>query len=217
MTYFRHLSHSFVPFFTIDLQSYEGGAPEQLSEFISRNVNERSSDGGPFGTVLKLVAVAAAVAGGALIVSKFNHSNKGIESTGDAHDSKDAILDLKKRILTAQGRLRALEKANRGKQARAQRKLIEQLTAQCRVLERRGDSSAKTTKGAAKGGGLPIHALAPDIAATSDSLDLSKGSRAPILTDLETISRLKWRKRRGEVLYSDEEEVLQSEPVPDVA
>ena len=66
-----------------------------MSEFISRNVNEHSRGGGPLSTVLKLAAVAVAVAGGALIVSKFNNSNRRTDESGEtAQESKDAVLDL---------------------------------------------------------------------------------------------------------------------------
>jgi hypothetical protein len=96
----------------------------------------------------------------------------------------------------AEARLRAAERAGRGKAVRAQRRLLEQLRAQQRALERgaataraRADGDAAPPGGAGggrrRGGGGPSGEL-----------------------DADAVARARGRRRRGEALYSDEEELI---------
>jgi hypothetical protein len=89
----------------------------------------------------KLVVMAAAAAG-AGIAYVFARGDQSTESI--AQNARNEILSIKQRIVTAQGRLKNLEKANRGKQAKVQRKLIEQLNAQRRALERTQQNAEKS-------------------------------------------------------------------------
>lgn len=186
--------------------SYEGGTPDQLNEFIARNIKEYSSSGGPLALALKLAAAAAIVAGGTFLAVRYS-SGKEDETSIDAGGE---ILELKKRIMVAQGRLRVMEKANRGKQARAQRKLIEQLNAQVRLLERKDQATGKagsagTAGGGTQGKGGAAGAGAGRGAAAAAGSNTRRGRRE---LSIEDLARLRRRKARGDVLYSDEEDTL---------
>ena len=206
---------------------YEGGAVDKLTEFISLNLKEYNVGGGPLSILLKLTAAVALVAGGTLLATKLNNTMNNNQGTGSGgggggnsntnnnkQDMSGQILDLKKRIMTAQGRLRNLEKANRGKQARAQRKLIEQLRAQVRSLEKKennaninmhASSQHSGSGGGAKGAGK--HGEKNGRGAGSGDGD---GSGRPRGMRYDDVMRLRRKKARGEVLYSDEEDVLET-------
>jgi hypothetical protein len=186
-------------------QTYTGGAPDQLQQFIQRNVNEYCvGGGGPLATLAKLAAAALLVLGGALLYGRLRREGEGEEGGGGGGGGEaggSQVLDLKKRIVAAQGKLRALEKANRGKQARAQRKLLERLQAQRRAAER-GQQAARAkgdaAEAAAGGGG-----------AARPAGGRRRGPReAAGEHDVDAVARLRRRKRLGEALYSDEEDVL---------
>ena len=113
------------------VDSYEGTAPSAMREFVDRNIKDHLGSG--MALWQKLIVVAAAVAGAGLAYV-FAQGDQSTESI--AQNARSEILSIKQRIVTAQGRLKNLEKANRGKQAKVQRKLIEQLNAQRRALER---------------------------------------------------------------------------------
>ena len=152
------------------------------------------------------MAGAAAGAGLAYVHAQGNQSTEAI-----AQNARDEILNIKQRIVTAQGRLKNLEKANRGKQAKVQRKLIEQLNAQRRALERTQQNAerkdekvvaAAAAAAAASGrGGTGEHAKGRGSGGGSGS-----GSRSGLSFD--ELARLRYKKRQGEVLYSDEEDAL---------
>jgi hypothetical protein len=177
---------------------------DKLSEFIGANLAEFSPAGGPLAVALKLIAAAALVAGGALLATRLGGGNSD-SSSGTGLTPADQILDLKQRIMTAQGRLRNCERANRGKQARVQRKLIEQLTAQVRQLEKRDGVKAAAAaggkggeKGSGGGGG-----------GNEGGSGSGKGGRKGPALSLEDLARLRRRRARGEVLYSDEEDAIE--------
>lgn len=116
-----------------------------------------------------------------------------------------------------------MERANRGKQARAQRKLIEQLNVQVRALEKAsgktsGGSEAPT--GAAAGGrkegqsGTAGATVAGGSAGGGGGTGASHRGRGGHGLDLDDLARLRRRKLRGDVLYSDEEDILVSLDTP---
>lgn len=177
------------------MQRYEGSIPLEVENFISDSLKRFSKSEGPVSKVFKVMALIAALAGGALVAKKITNGGDG-----EPIDLKQQILELKRRIGTAQERLRVLENANRGKQARAQRALLGSLRAQCQILERqqRGMESKRAkmaTKGS-KGNG-------------SEPEPMERQTRGKALT-LEQVARLRTRKRRGDVLYSDEEDALEA-------
>jgi len=180
------------------VDSYEGTAPSAMRDFVNRNIREYCSRGMALWQKLFLVAAAAAGAGLAYVHAQGNQSREAI-----AQNARDEILNIKQRIVTAQGRLKNLEKANRGKQAKVQRKLIEQLNAQRRALERTQQNAEKKDEkvvaaAAASGrGGTGEHAK---------GRGSGSGSRSGLSFD--ELARLRYKKRQGEVLYSDEEDAL---------
>jgi len=188
------------------VDSYEGTAPSAMRDFVNRNIREYCSRGLALWQKLFLVAAAAAGAGLAYVHAQGNQSTEAI-----AQNARDEILNIKQRIVTAQGRLKNLEKANRGKQAKVQRKLIEQLNAQRRALERTQQNAerkdekvvaAAAAAAAASGrGGTGEHAKGRGSGGGSGS-----GSRSGLSFD--ELARLRYKKRQGEVLYSDEEDAL---------
>ena len=188
------------------MDKYEGGTPAQLSEFITRNIKEYSSSGGPLALLLKLTAAAALLAGGMFFAIKYNSSKEETASL----DATSEILELKKRISIAQGRLRNMEKANRGKQARGQRKLIAQLNAQVRLLEKKDQASGKGSgaagAGAPKGKGAAGAGAATGAAGKAAAGAINRRPKRELT--VEDIARLRRRRARGDVLYSDEEDVL---------
>jgi len=169
-----------------------------MRDFVNRNIREYCSRGMALWQKLFLVAAAAAGAGLAYVHAQGNQSREAI-----AQNARDEILNIKQRIVTAQGRLKNLEKANRGKQAKVQRKLIEQLNAQRRALERTQQNAEKKDEkvvaaAAASGrGGTGEHAK---------GRGSGSGSRSGLSFD--ELARLRYKKRQGEVLYSDEEDAL---------
>jgi len=172
------------------VDAYAGTAPSEMRNFIEKNIKEYSrSTGMPSWQRLLLGATALVGAGAAWWMS----SNGGASKESVAQTAREQILDIKQRIVTAQGRLKNLEKANRGKQAKVQRKLIEQLNAQRRALER--TQQAAETKSHGKSNESSEHV------SQKTSLLLEK-------TSLDDIARLRRRKREGDVLYSDEEDIL---------
>jgi hypothetical protein len=205
------------------VDTYEGGNLEQVNDLIARNLKEYDVSGGPLATALKIIAAAALIAGGTLVAKHFapDKPDNGIV------DPSTQILELKKRIMAAQGRLRNMERANRGKQARAQRKLIEQLNVQVRALEK---ASGKVSAGNNNSSGASIEATGAEATVggvrreghsgggggSSGTSTVVGGSRrgAPSHRkgghglDLDDVARLRRRKLRGEVLYSDEEDIL---------
>jgi len=134
------------------------------------------------------MGVAAFVGGGiAVWITQQQH---GASSGGQSESTKKQILDIKQRIVIAQSRLKNMEKANRAKQARAQRRLIDQLNAQRRALERSQTAAERSSQ----------HGKNADMSATQDE-KISHMS-------FDDIARLRHKKLAGEVLYSDEEDVL---------
>lgn len=177
---------------------------------IARNLKEYDTSGGPLASVLKLIAAAAILAGGTLVAKHFAAD----KSDTVIVDPSTQILELKKRIMAAQGRLRNMERANRGKQARAQRKLIEQLNVQVRALEKAsGKTSAgsEATTSAAAGKNKESQ---PGAAGTVEGGSFggrkssSHRGRGDHGLDLDDLARLRRKKLRGDVLYSDEEDIL---------
>lgn len=166
------------------LQSYTGTAPSEMRDLIERNIKEYcSSSGMPiWSSVLGAIAVVGAAWAASL---KFKASGEHV-----AQNAREQILDIKQRIVTAQARLKNMEKANRGKQAKAQRKLIEQLNAQRRALERTHQAATTKTQ----------NGQVPKAGASRDS--------SLVDVDYDEIARIRYRKRQGEVLYSDEEDIL---------
>ena len=169
---------------------YAGTAPSEMRNFIEKNIKEYcQSTGMPTWQRMMLGAVALAGAGAAWWMSSNGRTSK--ETV--AQTARDQILDIKQRIVTAQGRLKNLEKANRGKQAKVQRKLIEQLNAQRRALER--TQQAAETKSVGKAG------ESPEKGTLKPSAILEK-------TTIDDVARIRHRKRQGYTLYSDEEDIL---------
>ena len=172
------------------MDAYAGTAPSDMRNFIEKNIKEYCrSTGMPAWQRLLLGATALVGAGAAWLMS----SNGGASKESVAQTAREQILDVKQRIVTAQGRLKNLEKANRGKQAKVQRKLIEQLNAQRRALER--TQQAAETKTNVK---------------SNESLEQVSQKATMLLekTNLDDIARLRQRRRQGDVLYSDEEDTL---------
>lgn len=167
------------------LQSYTGTAPSEMRDLIERNIKEYcSSSGMPiWSSVLGAIAVLGAAWAASL---KYKASGEHV-----AQSAREQILDIKQRIVTAQARLKNMEKANRGKQAKAQRKLIEQLNAQRRALERTHQAATSKTQ----------NGQAPKAGRARDS--------SLVDVDYDEIARIRYRKRQGEVLYSDEEDILE--------
>ncbi|KAI8112231.1 hypothetical protein M9434_003555 [Picochlorum sp. BPE23] len=167
------------------VDSYTGTAPSEMRDLIERNIKEYcSSSGMPiWSSVLGAIAVVGAAWAASL---KFKASGEHV-----AQNAREQILDIKQRIVTAQARLKNMEKANRGKQAKAQRKLIEQLNAQRRALERTHQAATTKTQ----------NGQVPKAGASRDSLLVD--------VDYDEIARIRYRKRQGEVLYSDEEDILE--------
>lgn len=166
------------------MQSYSGTAPSEMRDLLERNIKEYcSSSSMPiWGSVLGALAVVGAAWAASL---KYRASGEHV-----AQNAREQILDIKQRIVTAQARLKNAEKANKGKSAKGQRRLIEQLHAQRRALERTHQAATKTQNGQAAKAGT--------------SRDSSLGD-----VDYDEIARIRYRKRQGEVLYSDEEDVLE--------
>lgn len=138
---------------------------------------------------MKLMGVAA-LFGGGIAVWMTQQQGHGTSSGDQTESTKEQILDIKQRIVIAQSRLKNMEKANRAKQARAQRKLIDQLNAQRRALER---SQTTAAKGSQQG-------------SSTDTSAIQDGKIHQM--NFDDIARLRHKKRVGEVLYSDEEDVL---------
>ncbi len=173
---------------------------------IARNLKEYDVSGGPLATALKIIAAAALIAGGTLVAKHFASD----KPDAGVVDPSTQVLELKKRIVTAQGRLRNMERANRGKQARAQRKLIEQLNVQVRTLEKASgkvDAALATASAVATGGKRASSEAGHRASASSRR----KGGHG---LDLDDIARLRRRKLYGEVMYSDEEDILISLDTP---
>lgn len=204
--------HHLITFNPSLVQSYSGGAPDQLSEFISKCLNEHCKDGGgPLSLLMKIAAAAALVAGGAALAARLNVGNSG--GGGSETSPSSRLLELKQRLVSAQARLRTLEKANRGKQARAQRKLIEQLHAELRALERvQGQSGTKTSgKNGSGGDGTTSGSTGRRAGAAgqgNSAGDGTQGRSGGRRLSGDDLARIRWRKRRGEVLYSDEEDAM---------
>lgn len=190
------------------VDSYEGGNLDQVNDLIARNLKEYDTSGGPLASALKLLAAATVIAGSALVAKHFAAD----KSDTAIVDPSTQILELKKRIMAAQGRLRNMERANRGKQARAQRKLIEQLNVQVRALEKAsGKTSAgvEAPTGAAAGGRNQGQlGMAGAVEGGGRRGGASHRGRGDHGMDLDDLARLRRRKLRGDVLYSDEEDIL---------
>jgi hypothetical protein len=174
------------------VQRYEGSIPLEVENFIGACSKRYTKSDGPLSKVFKVMTVIAAMTGVALVVKKVTSGEDG-----EPIDLKQQILELKRRVGNAQERLRVLENANRGKQARAQRALLERLRAQCQILERqqRGIESKKAKRLETKG--------------NSNEPQSSERQTGEVLT-LEQVARLRNKKLRGEVLYSDEEDSLEA-------
>jgi len=201
------------------VDSYEGTAPSAMREFVDRNIKDHLGSG--MALWQKLIVVAAAVAGAGLAYV-FAQGDQSTESI--AQNARSEILSIKQRIVTAQGRLKNLEKANRGKQAKVQRKLIEQLNAQRRALERTQQNAEKSgVKGSGKSGvqGGGMHAerqLEGDTGkpgeadvtgapvAVGEGVDRRKARASGLSFD--DLARIRYKKRQGEMLYSDEEDAI---------
>jgi len=115
-----------------------------------------------------------------------------------------------------------MERANRGKQARAQRKLIEQLNVQVRALEKAsGKTSANIeapTSAAPGGKSQGQSGVAGAVEGGSWGGGGRRGAshrgKGDHSMDLDDLARLRRRKLRGDVLYSDEEDILVSLDTP---
>ena len=198
------------------VDSYEGGNVDQVNDLIARNLKEYDVSGGPIATALKIIAAAALIAGGTLVAKHFapEKPDSGVV------DPSTQLLELKKRIMTAQGRLRNMERANRGKQARAQRKLIEQLNVQVKALEKTsgkvaaGSGDATATEGAGKRRNGVAATGAAEGGSSGGRRGGSQKGKGGHGLDLDDLARLRRRKLRGEVLYSDEEDILVSLATP---
>lgn len=164
----------------------------EVENFIGACSKRYTKSDGPMSKVFKVMAVVAALAGGAFVVRRVTTSEDG-----EPIDLKQQILELKRRVGNAQERLRVLENANRGKQARAQRALLERLRAQCQILERqqRGIESKTAKRLGTKG--------------NSNEPNSSERQTGKVMT-LEQVARLRTKKLRGDVLYSDEEDSLEA-------
>lgn len=174
------------------VDAYAGTAPSEMRDFIEKNMKEYcQSSGMAMWQSLLLGAVAIIGAGTAWWTSSKGRASKEIV----AQTAREQILEIKQRIVTAQGRLKNLEKANRGKQAKVQRKLIEQLNAQRRALER--TQQAAETKAQGK-----FHASAEKVSHRQAALLEN--------TTHDDVARIRCRKRAGGVLYSDEEDILEA-------
>jgi thioredoxin-like negative regulator of GroEL len=191
------------------VDSYEGTAPSAMRDFVDRNIKEYCSGRGL--TLWKKLVVATAVmawAGFAWLYAQGHQSTEAI-----AQNARDEILNIKQRIVTAQGRLKNLEKANRGKQAKAQRKLIEQLNAQRRALERTQQNAERKYIAAAAAATSSTASVTGGGAGSSEKGPLAstpRGSRAPrgAKFSFDEMAAIRYKKRHGDVLYSDEEEAL---------
>ena len=179
------------------VDSYEGTAPSAMRDFINRNITEYCGGGLPLWQ--KLFVAVAAVAGAGLAY-KYAQSNQSGETI--AQTARDEILNVKQRIVTAQGRLKNLEKANRGKQAKVQRKLIEQLNAQRRALERTQQNAEKKDEKVV----AAAAATAASAGGAGEAGERKKGRGNKLSFD--ELARLRYMQRHGEVLYSDEEDAL---------
>lgn len=174
------------------VDAYAGTAPSEMRQFIEKNIKEYCrSTGMPTWQRILLGAAALVGAGTAWWIS----SNGGRSKEFVAQTAREQILDIKQRIVTAQGRLKNLEKANRGKQAKVQRKLIEQLNAQRRALERTQQAAEIKARGKS--------------ADSSGELTQKKCELLEQATHDE-VARIRRRKREGDVLYSDEEDILEA-------
>ena len=191
------------------VDSYEGTAPSAMRDFIDRNIKHHCGSG--MALWQKVVVMAAAVAGAGLAYV-FARGEQSTESI--AQNARNEILSIKQRIVTAQGRLKNLEKANRGKQAKVQRKLIEQLNAQRRALERTQHNAEKS---GGKGGGMHAEMQSKgDVgemgestgarAAAGEGAERRKARASGLSFD--ELARIRYKKRQGEVLYSDEEDAI---------
>jgi thioredoxin-like negative regulator of GroEL len=183
------------------VDSYEGTAPSAMRDFVDRNIKEYCSGQGP--RLWQKVLVALAAVAGAGVAWVYSQGNQSKETL--AQSAREEILSIKQRIVTAQGRLKNLEKANRGKQAKAQRKLIEQLNAQRRALERTQQMAEKKEE---KVRGSADRAKSGSTASMESENIREKRRSSSRKYSYDELARIRHRKRMGEVLYSDEEEIL---------
>ena len=202
--------------------------PLQLNRFLQGALDTYSPKAGAIVLAVRMMAVATLAAGGVFLHAKLR-SLKG-EQTESSGDSNAEALGLKQRIASAQARLRTLEKANRGKQARSQRKLLENLNAQLRLLDRR-DQPGKSGKRQRAGDGRGAkrretkESYDQNIEQKLSNIEVENSSQAPIngtksksmrnglagdAYDVDIVSRLRRKHDRGETLYSDEEEILEA-------
>ena len=175
------------------LQSYVGTAPSDMRLLIERNVKEYCSSLGIPLWQKAFLGLAAAVGASAAWYLSTQQRTSGEDL---AETAREQILDIKQRIVTAQGRLKNLEKANRGKQAKVQRKLIEQLNAQRRALERTQQAAEAKTQASSSQ------------KSTSQKVEKNTGGLGKMSYD--DIARIRYKKQHGDVLYSDEEDVLEA-------
>ena len=197
------------------VDSYEGTAPSAMREFVDRNIKAYCGTGMPMWQKLVVMVAAVAGAGLAYVYGQGSQSTEAI-----AQNARNEILSIKQRIVTAQGRLKNLEKANRGKQAKVQRKLIEQLNAQRRALERTqmnaekqrgGKTGAENQDGATRGermDGTQVDTLGSTGVTGAVDGTAQRTSRASNLS-FDELARIRYKKQHGEVLYSDEEDAIQ--------
>lgn len=173
----------------LHMQTYSGTAPSEVRTFIEKNVSEYCGSSG-ISMWAKIAGLVAMVGGG--VALWLLQRSTVTSSEEQAESARNQLLDIKQRLVIAQARLRNLEKVNRAKQAKVQRKLIEQLNAQRRALERSQHTAAsKSNK----------ESLA------SNDINIAEKYNLDDL-DWDSIARLRWKMRHDEVLYSDEEEVL---------
>jgi thiol-disulfide isomerase/thioredoxin len=192
------------------VDSYEGTAPNAMREFVNRNIKHHCGSGMALWQKLVVMAAAAAGAGIAYVFARGDQSTESI-----AQNARNEILSIKQRIVTAQGRLKNLEKANRGKQAKVQRKLIEQLNAQRRALERTQQNAEKS--GGKSGGKSGMHAELPSEGVAGKMGEATEGRAGAVAErrkaqasglSFDELARIRYKKRQGEVLYSDEEDAI---------
>lgn len=195
--------------------------PVQLNKFLQKNIDTYVPRTGILTNIIRSMIVAGIVAGGAYVKVKLEEGKEGTGSgtTGGGEGGSDVegnveVLTLKKRIANAQARLRALEKSSRGKQARSQRKLLENLNAQLKILERKDQPSKKKgilERKNRKGGNEKMNDRMAEEDGHEGAIDDHNHSRR-INTgalDLDIVARLRRRRFKGEVLYSDEEDILE--------
>lgn len=135
------------------IQEYTGGVPNQLQQLIKDVQREYCGSSSPLVLAAKAIAALSVLALGSFFAHK--HLNKA-DSPNTSSDAAAELIELKRRIAAARSKLSAFDKAHRSKQARTQRKIVEQLEAKRRLMERgqsgqRGGDVAGRGKGAGKG------------------------------------------------------------------